>query len=311
MGRGNYSRKSTRNTKFQIPLLDPHVIFPSSPRGLPFNTPDSLVVDYLNHHGVVSDSSAVVYDKFNDGPFKGKLNGVRKYLVDFTRGARTNMGSYHIVDGARVHVSYPGQRRTCGRCHRTGVTCPAGGLAKKCEEMGGEAGSLVAAMRTHWEAIGYTPGKGGVKEDVEEDKVGVDKGGEKEEEKVEEEKVEKDSGAILYSAAKTSELVKKMLGEHGDGGKKQDEEEEEVAQEDSGGSGEKQLEKEEDTVDEGGEKQVDKEEETVEEDGEKVKEEGEEKVKEDGEKVAEEGGEKKEVPISTTVSVLSRWKRKK
>ena len=117
----------------------------------------------------------------------------------------------------------------------------------------------------------------------EEDKVGVDKGGEKEEEKVGEERVEKDSGAILYSAAKTSELVKKMLGDHSDGGKKREEEE------DSGG----------------GEKQVEKEKETVEEGGEKVE------MEEGGEKVEEEGGEKKEVPISTTVSVLSRWKRKK
>ena len=79
-------------------------------KGIPFNTPDSYVIEYLNCHGVVAESS-VVYDRFNDGPFKGKMNGIRKYLVDFTKGNRLNMGSFHIINGARVTVWYPGQKR--------------------------------------------------------------------------------------------------------------------------------------------------------------------------------------------------------
>ena len=48
---------------------------------------------------------------------KGIKNGDRKYLVDFTGGI--NLGSYHIVDGARVTISYSGQFKKCGRCQKT------------------------------------------------------------------------------------------------------------------------------------------------------------------------------------------------
>ena len=78
-------------------------------KGLNFNTPDSHVIEYLNKHGVVA-SNSVVYGKFADGPFKGKFNGIRKYLVDFTKGNKLNMGNFHIINGARVTDRYPGQK---------------------------------------------------------------------------------------------------------------------------------------------------------------------------------------------------------
>ena len=44
--------------------------------GVDFNTPDSLVIEYLNKFGnVVSDR--IVYSKFDSGPFIGKFNGER------------------------------------------------------------------------------------------------------------------------------------------------------------------------------------------------------------------------------------------
>ena len=97
-------------------------------KGLNFNTPDSLVIEYLNKHGsVISDR--VIYEVALDGPFKGLKNGIRKYKVDFSRGI--NLGTYHILDGARIEVRYPGQRRTCGRCHKTSSSgCPGNGMGK-------------------------------------------------------------------------------------------------------------------------------------------------------------------------------------
>ena len=67
--------------------------------GLNFNTPDSLVKEYLNKHGLVV-STKVIYETDKEGPFEGLHNGDRRYLVDFTNGR--NMGSFHLLDGARI-----------------------------------------------------------------------------------------------------------------------------------------------------------------------------------------------------------------
>ena len=90
----------------------------------------------------------VIYVKNKTGPFAGLKNGDRKYIVDFTGGR--NMDSFHIIDGVRVTVSYPGQRRTCGRCHQTSTECPGGGIARSCEVNGGEKVDLRVHMENLW-----------------------------------------------------------------------------------------------------------------------------------------------------------------
>ena len=53
-------------------------------KGLNFNTPDNLVIDYLSKHGnVISDK--VIYETAFEEPFKGIKNGNRKYNVDFSK----------------------------------------------------------------------------------------------------------------------------------------------------------------------------------------------------------------------------------
>ena len=74
-------------------------------KGLNLNTPDTLVIEYLNLFGKVVKKVAV-YLKHREGPIEGLKNGDRKYLMDFTGGR--NLGTYHIVDGANVHISYSG-----------------------------------------------------------------------------------------------------------------------------------------------------------------------------------------------------------
>ena len=46
-------------------------------KGLNFNSPDSLVIEYFNKHGKVTNPK-VIYDVAKDGPFKGVRNGDRK-----------------------------------------------------------------------------------------------------------------------------------------------------------------------------------------------------------------------------------------
>lgn len=70
-------------------------------KGLDFNTPDSLLFDYIQKFGGEIINRNVVYGKFMDGPLKGKYKGDRKYQVDCSGGILT-MGTYHFLDGSKV-----------------------------------------------------------------------------------------------------------------------------------------------------------------------------------------------------------------
>ena len=122
--------------------------------GININTPDSFLFSYLAFFGKVS-SHKVIYDTERDGPLAGVKNGDRRFLVDFTAGK--GMGTYHLVDGESVTVSYSGQRRTCGRCHSDSRTCPGGGWARACEEKGTSRLELRDHMRKLWAEIGFKP----------------------------------------------------------------------------------------------------------------------------------------------------------
>ena len=98
-------------------------------RGLNLNTPDGAVMQYLAHFGKIVKEE-VVYLRNKVGPFAGLKNGDRKYLLDFTCGK--NLDSFHIIDGVRVTISYPGQKRTCGRCLGYSADCPGSGIARVC-----------------------------------------------------------------------------------------------------------------------------------------------------------------------------------
>ena len=124
-------------------------------RGLDWNTPDNFVIEYLNKFGVVI-SNSVIYTQYRDGPFMGKYNGERKYQCDFSK-SKLAMGTFHLIDGARVHVFYPGNKRTCGRCHQTPENCVGEGFAKHCEDNNGTRVPLVDHMKNLWTAIGFEP----------------------------------------------------------------------------------------------------------------------------------------------------------
>ena len=123
-------------------------------KGLNINTPDSSVISYLGHFGKIMKTE-VIYMKNKEGPFAGLKNGDRKYFVDFTGGR--NLDSYHLIDGVKVLVSYPGQRRTCGRCHQTPSQCRGNGLARNYEVNGSTRINLRQHMETLWGDIGYKP----------------------------------------------------------------------------------------------------------------------------------------------------------
>ena len=123
-------------------------------KGININTPDTLLFSYLSHFGKLV-SQKVVYDTEKDGPLEGLKNGDRKYKMDFTGGR--GVGTFHIVDGANVMVSYSGQRKTCGRCNEDARTCPGGGWARSCDSKGGKRIELQDHMKKLWSEVGFNP----------------------------------------------------------------------------------------------------------------------------------------------------------
>ena len=84
--------------------------------GLDFNTPDTFVFNYLSMFGKMMNQH-VIYSKFIENPFKDKYNGERKYNVDFSDSTQ-QMGTFHLIDGAKVRVFYRGNKKTCGWCQK-------------------------------------------------------------------------------------------------------------------------------------------------------------------------------------------------
>ena len=85
-------------------------------KGIHPNTRDDCVTDYISKFGRLVSTKAV-HGVYRDGPLKGLKNGDRSFKVEFT--PTENMGTYHVIDGHKVTVRYPGQQQTCARCHGT------------------------------------------------------------------------------------------------------------------------------------------------------------------------------------------------
>ena len=69
--------------------------------GLDFAVEDEIMFEYIRSFGGIMVSENVVYSRDKQGPFKGLLNGERKYLVDMS-GATCNMGTYHLIGENKV-----------------------------------------------------------------------------------------------------------------------------------------------------------------------------------------------------------------
>ena len=113
-----------------------------------------MVIAYLNHFGKVL-TNKVVYGVYGDGPFKGLRNGDRSFKLELKPSA--NLGSYHILDGQRVSIKYPGQAQTCARCLMSARVCKGRGIARKCEAEQGLKADFSKYIMSLWNEIGYNP----------------------------------------------------------------------------------------------------------------------------------------------------------
>ena len=123
-------------------------------RGIHPNTSDYVVLDYLKYFGKLV-SNRVVYGVYTNGPLSGMKNGDRSVKMELS--PNINVGSYHVLDGFKVSMKYPGQLQTCARCLRVSRECKGNGMAKKCEAEGGIKRNFTEYIASLWEEIGYSP----------------------------------------------------------------------------------------------------------------------------------------------------------
>ena len=121
-------------------------------KGLHPNTSDAIVIDYLEKFGKLV-SNRVIHNTYTDGPLKGLKNGDRCYRMEVKPDVY--LGSYHILDGQKIFIRYPGQIQTCARCLKSAVECKGKGIAKKCETEGGVRSNFAKYISDMWEEIGY------------------------------------------------------------------------------------------------------------------------------------------------------------
>ena len=136
--------------------------------GLSFNIPDSQVKHYIESFGAKMVGVEPIYGVYKDGPWRGQYNGERRYKADFTEQIMP-MGTYHLLNNDKIRVMYPGNTRTCGRCHQAPNSCAGGGIARVCGEQGGEKTTLYNHMKQIWSRIQYDHGIESIKKTFDED----------------------------------------------------------------------------------------------------------------------------------------------
>ena len=99
--------------------------------GVPINVKDTVISDYVTEFGgqILSPPDMCTT---KSGLWKGKVNGDRRYKANFSNQLMA-MGTYHLIAGKKVRFVYPGNLRTCARCHQPAESCPGKGFATACK----------------------------------------------------------------------------------------------------------------------------------------------------------------------------------
>ena len=144
-------------------------------RGLHPNTKDESVFRYLRCLGKV-EKHKVILETYREGPLTGLKNGTRKYTVDMRNDIP--VGNTHFIDGSKVNLSYPGQKKFCYRCFKISYECIGNGVAKDCEAKGSTKVLFSDHILDFWKKIQYSPDDKTALDDLEyENDVEVQVGG--------------------------------------------------------------------------------------------------------------------------------------
>ena len=101
--------------------------------GAPLNMKDSVIASGQFGSKLLSSAEHCLA---KSGLWKMKKSGDRRYKADFSNQILP-MGTYHLIARKKVTVVYPGNLRTCARCHQGSDLCPGKGFANRCKENNG------------------------------------------------------------------------------------------------------------------------------------------------------------------------------
>jgi hypothetical protein len=126
-------------------------------------TPDNLVNYVFGHFGRVKSNVQWVKIKAeeNESQLAKMLNNILSGERQIWMEIEKPIPSYAMIDGRKVKIYHPGQRRTCARCQKTSDQCPGQSNAKVCEQNGGSKTNLETVWNDILKSVGYVDFKGG------------------------------------------------------------------------------------------------------------------------------------------------------
>ena len=140
---------------------------------LDLETPDNLVTHVFSHFGTVKSNVqwTKIKQEEDESPVAKMLNNILSGERQIWMEVNEPIPSYAIIDGRKVKIFHPGQRRTCARCQKTADHCPGKSNAKLCEEKTGEKVKLETAWNATLAKVGYSEWIGGEIVTIEDTKV--------------------------------------------------------------------------------------------------------------------------------------------
>ena len=138
---------------------------------LDLETPDELIHHIFSFFGKIK--SNIQYCKIKEEEGESDLakllnnipNGERQFWIELKRP----LPSYAVVDGRRVKIWHPGQKRTCARCNKQSEDCPGNSNAKTCEENGGLKEKTEVMWKELLREVNYKEWEGGEIQDISEE----------------------------------------------------------------------------------------------------------------------------------------------
>ena len=137
---------------------------------LDLETPDEFVSHVFGHFGTMKSSIkwCKIPQEADESEEAKLLNNILSGERQFWMEISKSLPSYASIDGRKVKIYHPGQKRTCARCQKDGEHCPGKANAKLCDENGGVKTNVETVWKEILDNVGYKEWSGeGIENDPE------------------------------------------------------------------------------------------------------------------------------------------------
>ena len=124
---------------------------------LDLETPDELLSHVFGHFGTIKSNIqwCKIRQEADESEEAKLLNNILSGERQFWMEIDKSLPSYASIDGRKVKIYHPGQKRTCAICQQDGETCPGKANAKLCDENGGAKMNVDTAWNGILISVGY------------------------------------------------------------------------------------------------------------------------------------------------------------